>query len=388
MDHTKYLDNNKATVDEVITHKNSADDMESTIDPHQNADPQYFTNQDNRTHGNKHLNEELDQLLGDKKSAASSHDNSDSSTNDNAAPVIDKHLNDELNKLEQHHDAPLFSGDSGSIKTQSMAASSTINSNEWSVEELPAPAHEWMDESDNVPNHSNEGSWTSEDIDPSAMVHDDRADWGNVPPTDSKPFDHSNIGHWNEEEVDVTPEPDTKAYTHSDVATGTWVEGDDTESFNVPDHSNVGEWKAEEINADSESWQQVSDIHDDQVEDGWQVTTSDHANIAGSGWTEHADQEHNNIAGSGWTEHVDQEHNNIAGSGWTEHVDQEHNNIAGSGWTEHVDVAESGWVDEASNGAKSHSNVAESGWTEEHANIAESGWAEEHANTAQSGWTE
>lgn len=386
MDHTKYLDNNKATVDEVITHKNSADEIESAVDdtPHQNAD-QYFTNKDNRTHANKHLNEELDKLLGDKKSssaAAASHDNSDHSTHDNA-PVIDKHLNDELDKLAKHNDAPMFSEGSGSVKTQSMATSSTtaINSDEWSVEELPAPAHEWFDESDNVPNHSNEGEWTSQDIDPSAManMHDDRSDWGNTPPTYSEPFDHSDMGHWNEEEVDVVPEPDTKAYTHSDAVTGTWVEGDGAESFSVPDHSNVGEWKAEEINADSsESWQQVSDIHDDVVEDGWQVTTSDHADLAGSGWTEHVDEEpseHADLAGSGWTEHVDEvpsNHGNLAGSGWTEHVDEEpneHADLAGSGWTEHVDeqlnehadVAKSGWVDEAFN---EHSDKAQSGWTE------------------------
>lgn len=379
MDHTKYLDNNKATVDEVITHKNSADEIESAVNdtPHQDAD-QYFTNKDNRTHANKHLNEELDKLLGDKKSAAASHshDNSDHSTNDNA-PVIDKHLNDELDKLAKHNDAPMFSeGSAGSVKTQSMATSSTtaINSDEWSVEELPAPAHEWVDESDNVPNHSDEGDWTSEDIDPSAManMHDDRADWGNTPPTYSEPFDHSDLGHWNEEEVDVLPEPDTKAYTHSDAVTGTWVEGDGAESFSVPDHSNVGEWKAEEINADSEAWQQVSDIHDDVVEDGWQVTTSDHADLAGSGWTEEP-SDHGNLAGSGWTEHVDDEpseHDNLAGSGWTEHVDEvpsKHANLAGSGWTEHVDEE-----------------------LNEHANVAKSGWVDEpgHSNTAQFGWTE
>ena len=376
MDHKKYLDNNKATVDEKITHKNAADEMESAIDntPHQNAD-QYFTNKDNRVHANKQLNEELDKLLGDKKSAAS-HDNSDHSTHNNA-PVIDKHLNDELDELAKHNDAPMFSEGSGSIKTQSMATSSTTATNSvdgWSVQELPAPTHEWTDESDNIIDHSNDGEWTSNDIDPSAMayVHDDRADWGSQPPTYTEPFDHSDMGHWNEEQIDVLPEPDTKAYIHSDVATGTWVEGDGTEALNIADHSNVGEWKAEEINADSESWQQVSEIHDDLVEDGWQVTTSDHPDLAGSGWTEHVDQEpseHGNLAKSGWTEEAT-EHGNLAGSGWTEHVDQEP--------SEHGNIAKSGWVDEPFNGDKLHSNMAQSGWSEDtpHSNIAESGWIE------------
>ncbi|KAI8148437.1 hypothetical protein BJV82DRAFT_265944 [Fennellomyces sp. T-0311] len=278
MDYAPYIEKNKGSESDVVTHKNSGGDF--AADEHDDAANPYFTNDDQRTHTDAHLDAELDEL--------------------------------------SHTDAPFFQGNGGapSIKTQKIEGGEGDEG--WIIDEYPYPLNEWVDESDeDIVDHTNQGEWMAEEVDPSAVVHsDDADDWAEETSTKT-PFDHTDVGTWSAEEIDDTPEPKVvKEHTNA----GGWVEFESghSDDVDIPDHSNDGDWHVNEVDLEYDT-----SAHTDKVQDGWVETDSKHDDDV-KGWTEETGTAHRD---SDWQEETSTVHRDS--DGWQEE-DSEHGDA--SGW--------------------------------------------------------
>ncbi|KAI9490280.1 hypothetical protein BDB00DRAFT_560627 [Zychaea mexicana] len=393
MDYRPYINNNKDTESDVVTHKNSVEDDTPTAAASTNDE--YFTNEDHRTHVDAHLNEELGQLTSDngnehadspffQGSGGAQTVNTDSSTTDDGewatdempAPVnqwVDESSkekghenqgvwNEEMSELNgEHADSPFFQG-SGGAQTVNQGSSTTADDGDWIVDEMPAPVNQWVDESSDVKDHSNEGAWIEEEVDPStfaaAHANQDGEGWSEVTSDNnyaSSDFDHSNVGTWIAQEIDDAPEPTTTTTPHVDDSSPQgWVAEEDAhsnESTDIPDHSNIGQWQAEEIDSDNDHLSSQYSHGNDKVadENDWVESESTHPDVAASGWQE--DTSAHPDATGGWQEDTSAHPD---ANGWQEVSSTTHPNVAADGWQEessittHPDVAADGWQEEES----------------------------------------
>ncbi|KAI9244208.1 hypothetical protein BDA99DRAFT_311692 [Phascolomyces articulosus] len=298
IDYKPYINNNRDTETDVVTHKNSAedDDMEIPATSSEHPNDKYFSNVDHRTHGNAHLNAELDQLFEHHKEKG------------------------------EHDNSPLFQGTGGA---QNVQVPNTGGDEDWVVDELPAPINQWFDESDTIKDHSNEGQWIAEEVDPSSVMAHPNGGWESETSDDEPkaPFDHTDIGTWIAQEIEDIPEKQSSSTTTTehvdDASTEEWIAEEDAaihrneDDDGLYDHSDIGHWQAEEIEFDR-----------DNV--AWQYS---HANALGNeeGWQEESEPKHPNVAEGTW--HEESSHPDKVVNGWQEQ-ESKHPNKVVNGWQE------------------------------------------------------
>ncbi|KAG2226898.1 hypothetical protein INT45_010177 [Circinella minor] len=232
------------------------------------------------------------------------HDNAKWFTNDDQRTHLNAHLNKELDELfSTNHD----------------------NAAQWQAIEVDVesePEHE--DSGENLFDHTNAGTWTDEDFDPKhvdvegfqAEEHNDDAEVEYV-------MDYSNVGAWQEEQINPNDDASTEhensgwvediqKFDHTNV--GAWQEEQIADDQEEQGHTNAVEWQAE-----------VIDVAGDHS------GAQDHGNVASGGWVEEdasGAQGHGNIASGGWVEEDAsgaQGHGNVASGQWVEDDAQSHN---------------------------------------------------------------
>ncbi|KAI9278497.1 hypothetical protein BDA99DRAFT_531247 [Phascolomyces articulosus] len=223
----------------------------------------WFTNYDERTHLNDHLNQELDQLFS------------------------------KSGKETQHDDVT-----------------------EWLAVELdvePEPKHE--DTAENMFDHTNDGTFSDEEYDPAhvdaegfqAEEHDDDAKVEYV-------MDFTNVGQWQEEQIN--PDDVEGSYEHQN---GEWVE--DIKKF---DHTNVGQWEEQEVSYEEHTSGQHDNVVEWQAQEIEAHFDGDwHENVASGDWIEEQAQQevHPNLASGEWFEDSPESHDDA--DAWiTEEVDE------------------------------------------------------------------
>ncbi|KAI9316267.1 hypothetical protein BX666DRAFT_1949003 [Dichotomocladium elegans] len=394
-DYHKYIHKNKETEDQVINHKNDADQNEL------HSDSPYFTNTDRRTHVSDHLNAEIDILAGSTKhnddghsvhpnnhldaelndlmnqiksqskdhshvdaevneamskikSQSSDHEHLDADINaiiaelksETSQPSNNNHLDAEIDEVIRNIKGHSNAGEeihNDRLNAELNSMFETHDDGDWSIEEIHQDV-EWIDQSV-VPDHSNEGQWIAEEVDPNAVYYDHK---DSVEMAEEKDFDHSNIGEWIAEEIQQTPEP-KETENHMDAATGEWFEVGSAPV--VPDHSNAGEWVAEEIDdeethhrdaqwfdehTDAEPTWSAEDVNHSDEEPVWIANEAEHKN-AGPMWigepAEHSDSE------PAWM--AEEESHPNAEPNWVAeqvgHSDSEPGWVAEDGSTRHLD---------------------------------------------------
>ncbi|KAG0166104.1 hypothetical protein DFQ28_002766 [Apophysomyces sp. BC1034] len=295
-----YLENNKQSETETVTHKNEVNENETLAKTvadalHSNG---FFTNEDRRTKGHSNeipgLDQALEQLHANDAKAHYFTDKDERKTGHvNEIPG----LNEAIEQLHSNEvKAQYFTNDdrrSGHLRARAVAYDTQYFTNEdqrsqghvnewigeedqyftdddrtkphendwveesealeeenvpdwshqddvtgWTVEEV-APSAIWKDNAEGLPDHSNEGTWHTDEYDPSAPVEvvEETADHYN----DGVIIDHTNEGSFSAEEVDQVDEPSHEDLSPLDV----WVE-----EKAGPEHYNDADWTAEEAAAD------------------------------------------------------------------------------------------------------------------------------------------
>ncbi|KAI8381381.1 uncharacterized protein BYT42DRAFT_303422 [Radiomyces spectabilis] len=276
-DYTKYIDKNKQTETQVVTHKNEVNDAAAFARPV----------------SNKALAADLDQL-GSKH--ANSHDNSPYFTDDDRRTTQSGHTNEwnsqgaptPHNNAEWHEDAPLndWQTEDFDVVSNTPSQVNENHSNEWASVDTAA-----------IPDHSNEGEWSAEEHateEPAVSDETHLNEWV----AEEDPTEHLNEGEWFSEVVDGT----TDAWNGDGQASDASAHANDNEWLTA-EEEHLNDWVSEEAPAHTNEWRDESiNIPDHSNEGAWEEeeiksTTNDHKNV---GWTE--DHVNQPVTDSVWEE--------------------------------------------------------------------------------------
>ncbi|ORY91257.1 hypothetical protein BCR43DRAFT_566792 [Syncephalastrum racemosum] len=329
---------------------------------HQDAADKYFTNNDQRTHPNAAFNAELDQLVDED--GDSGHENAQWFTNDEQRSHVNGWNREELEEissdvwhdnsannepLPDHTNASPINADeldAQEAELEGVWEEPHVNSNEqegpvadytnashWDSADVTDDAEDeshlnaginaWSE----LPDHSNEGDWASQDVDDADTTHLD-AQWFTNEDQRTQhadaPMWHDNDGEWftnkdqrahaNDAPETSWEESSTAILDHTDAGAWSAEDIEDTpakiwhDNSVVPDHSNAAAWSAEETDTQSaetegvwteshsNSNEQDGPVSDYSNENHWdsadidvEVETSGHENAVVGEWSEIAD---------------------------------------------------------------------------------------------------
>lgn len=274
-----------------------------------------------------------------------------------------------------------------SWQESSSALPDHTNAGAWSAEEIDdTPAKTWHDNSV-VPDHSNAAAWSAEETDTHSA--ETEGVWteshSNSAAQDGPISDFSNESHWDSADIDMEVENSG----HENAAVGEWSEiadhsnegqwtsadVDASEGAGLPDHSNAAGWSAEELEDEPDrTWHDNSAVLPDHSNAAaWSAEETDFQSADAQGtWVEphtNSDAQDGPIADFSGESHwdaVDVEednasaHENVASGEWSEEVPDHSNDgewhtneIADD---EHLDAAEPEWLSQVETLAREHSN--------------------------------
>ncbi|KAJ8659537.1 hypothetical protein O0I10_004902 [Lichtheimia ornata] len=395
------------TIQQATTNNLQQTGSNTSNDDHEDA-ASNFTNDDQRTHLNEDMLNEIEQLAQEK----TKHDNAKYFTNDDQR----------TNKQHSNADASWFTNDDQRSHKNDSEHDDSLDA--WSTEEVSMEdAKTWHDDSADVVDHSNVGEWTSEDLD---RAHVDAEGFYNEEEHENDATvnyitDYSNVGEWQAEQVDANEDEYVASHDDASPADG-WVEDGKSDLFDhtnlgsfsaeeitvdddVQQHQDITGWQAEEIQVMAEEQQQHDNVADQWVDESGNEQQEQHEDDATAWITEELDenglsndiqQEHKNDveeddAPAEW--HMDELPTSVPS--WEEQVDNaslaDHTDAAPfiaeeiKEENEHANIADQ-WMDESSSSSSSqpHANVADQ-WMDE--SSSSSAAAQPHANVADQ-WIE